>query len=144
MGGGSPLKGSCLCGACTFTATPVGDRANVCHCAMCRQWTGGMFMAVDCGNSVVFDNTSHLGSYRASEWGERLFCKSCGASLVWQMQDGTGQGVSMHAFEDPAQFELNMQWFIDKKPGNYALANDTKVMTEAECIAMFAPEGDTA
>ncbi len=142
MATAAPLQGSCLCGACTFTATPVGPSANVCHCAMCRKWTGGMYMAVDCGDTIVFDDMTHVGIYRGSEWGERVFCKSCGASLVWRMQDGSGSGVSIHAFDDPSQFELTNQWFIDKKPANYALANKTHEFTEAECIAMFAPEGD--
>jgi len=140
----APLKGACLCGACTFTATPAGEWANVCHCKQCRQWTGGMYMAVDCGNSIVFDDEAALGTYRASAWGERLFCKSCGSSLVWRMQDGSGAGVSMHSFDDPSQFTLKNQWFIDKKPDNYALVNDTVKLTEAECIAQFAPEGESA
>jgi hypothetical protein len=108
---------------------------------MCRKWTAGMYMAVDCGTSVNFDDTTHLGIYRGSEWGERVFCKSCGASLVWRMQDGSGSGVSMQAFDDPSQFVLRMQWFIDKKPDNYALVNETETKTEAECFAMFAPVG---
>ena len=137
----APLKGSCLCGACTFTATPVGDGANVCDCEMCRKWSAGMFMAVDCGDSVVFDDTNHVGVYRGSEWGERVFCTSCGSSLVWRMQDGGSSGVSMQAFDDPSQFVLKMQWFIDKKPDNYALVNKTETKTQAECFAMFAPEG---
>jgi len=137
----APLKGSCLCGACRFTATPVSDAAYVCHCEMCRKWTGSMYMSVGCGDSIVFEDTDQLGIYRASEWGERLFCKACGASLVWRMQDGSGSGVSLQAFDDPAQFTLKMQWFIDKKPANYALVNDTDTKTEAECIAMFAPDG---
>ena len=101
-----------------------------------------MYMAVDCGTSVTFDNTDSLGVYRGSEWGERLFCKDCGTSLVWQMQDGSGAGVSIHAFDDPSQFTLTNQWFIDKKPDTYALANDTRSLTEAETMALFAPEGE--
>ncbi len=100
-----------------------------------------MYMAVDCGNSVVFNDPSQVGSYKSSEWAERLFCKTCGSSLVYQMLDGSGQGVSMQAFDDPSQFVLKMQWFIDKKPDNYALANKTETKTQAECFAMFAPEG---
>lgn len=144
MAQAASLQGSCLCEAVTFTATPTGDRANVCHCAQCRKWTGGMYMAVDCGNSIAFDDRTHLGSHKASEWGERLFCKLCGSSLVWQMQDGSGQGVSMHSFDDPGQFTLKNQWFIDKKPDNYALTNDTEKFTEAQCIAMFATDGENA
>ena len=98
-------------------------------------------MSLDCGDSIVFDDMTHVGIYRGSEWGERVFCKSCGSSLVWRMQDGSGSGVSMQAFDDPSQFVLKMQWFIDKKPDSYALVNDTDTKTEAECFAMFAPEG---
>lgn len=101
-----------------------------------------MFMAVDCGDSIVFGDTASLGSYKGSEWGERLFCKDCGTSLVWRMQDGSGSGVSIHAFDDPEQFTLTNQWYIDKKPGNYALANETRSLTEAETLALFAPEGE--
>jgi hypothetical protein len=109
---------------------------------MCRKWTGGMYMAVDCGDSIQFTKSDSLGSYKGSAWGERLFCKDCGASLVWRMQDGSGSGVSMQSFDDPSQFELTNQWFIDKKPDNYALVNETRSLTEAETLALFAPDGD--
>ncbi|MGB5871042.1 MAG: GFA family protein [Albidovulum sp.] len=134
------LTGACLCGACTFSATPVAQTASICHCEMCRRWTGGLYMAVDCGASVSFDPGAPLGSYKGSAWGERRFCKTCGSSLVWQTQDGAHQHVSAQAFENPAQFELTSQVFIDCKPDNYALSNKTKNMTEAEVFAMFAPQ----
>ena len=141
MAGGAPQRGSCMCGACKFTATPAGEGANVCHCGMCRKWTAGMFIAVECGDSLKFDDTTHVGIYRASEWGERVFCKLCGSSLVWRMQDRSSSGVSINAFDDPGQFTLTNQWFIDNKPDNYALANKTKSFSEAETIALFTQEG---
>lgn len=101
-----------------------------------------MYMAVDCANTVQFTKSDSLGSYKGSPWGERLFCKECGTSLVWQTQDRQSQGVSMHAFDDPSQFALNNQWFIDEKPDNYALANETKKFTGTEVFAMFAPDGE--
>ncbi len=138
------LKGTCMCGACKFTATPTvgGLGAGACHCGMCRKWSGGMYLSVDCGSSVTFDEGAPVGSYKGSEWGERLFCRECGSSLLWQTQDGQNQHVSIQAFDDPGQFEIGMQVFIDKKPGNYALAGETKTMTEAEVFAMFAPDAD--
>ncbi|MEP2030089.1 MAG: GFA family protein [Paracoccaceae bacterium] len=139
---GSELKGACMCGACQFTATPTAMTAGACHCGMCRKWSGGMYLAVACGSSVVFDKGAPLGSYKGSDWGERIFCKDCGSSLVWQTQDGQNQNVSMQAFEDPSQFKLDTQIFVDRKPGNYDLANETAMMTEAEVFAMFAPQGD--
>jgi hypothetical protein len=109
---------------------------------MCRKWSGGMFLNVSCDSSVVFNDGAPLGSYKGSDWGERVFCKTCGSSLMWQMQDGTHQSVSIQAFDDPGQFAVKTQIFIDKKPASYALANDTQNMTEAEVFAMFAPKDD--
>jgi len=131
-----------LCGVTRFTAEPQ-EEAGACHCEMCRKWSGGMFLSVLCGNSVRFENVEHLGSYKGSEWGERLFCKMCGSSLLWQTQDGENQHVSIQSFQNPEAFDLNMQVFIDCKPDNYALANETKTMTEAEVFAMFAPQSES-
>lgn len=100
-----------------------------------------MFINVYCANSVVFDDGAPLGSYKASEWGERIFCKTCGSSLVWQTQDGMHQNVSIQAFDDPSQFNLTSQIFTDRKPACYTLANQTEMMTEAEVMAKYAPDG---
>ncbi len=136
------LNGQCLCGAVKFTATPVGDTMGICHCGMCRRWTGGTFMATDCGNSVVFNDEAKLGRYRGSSWGERLFCTACGSTLLWQTQDGANQHVSVHAFDVPEKFRFESQIFIDRKPDSYEFVNETKNMTEAEVVAMFAPSED--
>ena len=125
------LKGQCLCGAVTFTATPVGDKMGICHCGMCRRWTAGTFMVTDCGDTVAFDDESKLGRYRGSSWGERLFCTACGSTLVWQTQDGKNQHVSIHAFDAPEKFAFASQIYIDRKPDTYEFANETKNMTEA-------------
>ncbi|MEO0931730.1 MAG: GFA family protein, partial [Pseudomonadota bacterium] len=92
------LSGTCMCGASTFTATPTpgGLGAGACHCGMCRKWSGGMYLSVDCGSSVTFAEGAPVGSYKGSAWGERLFCKECGSSLLWQTQDGQNQHVSIN------------------------------------------------
>lgn len=138
------LNGQCLCGGVKFAAIPAELKMGICHCGMCRRWTGGVFMSVNCADTVAFESDDNVGSYKGTAWGERLFCKSCGSTILWQTQDGNNQHVSIQAFDDPAVFEFDSQIFIDKKPANYDFANDTKCMTEAEIFAMFAPkEGDT-
>ncbi|GIT92907.1 aldehyde-activating protein [Jannaschia pagri] len=136
------LTGRCLCGACTFTAQEGPQGAGVCHCGMCRNWSGGIFLSVDCGTSVEFAEGSPVGSYKGSAWGERIFCKDCGSSLLWQTQDGANQHVSIQCFEDPSRFDLGIELFIDRKPANYALMGERQTMTEAQVFAMFAPEGE--
>jgi hypothetical protein len=137
---GGAQSGSCLCGACRFTAVPEHG-AHVCHCGNCRKWSGGVFLSVHCGTSVVFNDDAPLVRYQSSAWAERVFCGRCGSSLVWQTLDGSSQIVSIQAFEDPGAFALESQIYIDHKPRNYAFANRTEMMTEAEVIAKYATQG---
>ncbi len=127
--------GTCLCGACKFTATLPSTDAGVCHCRMCQKWSGGMFISTVCAGTAVFETGAPVAAYRGSDWGERLFCGKCGSTLMWQLQDKSIQHVSIHCFENPEQFALVLQVFHDKKPANYALKNETKNMSEAEVFA---------
>ena len=136
-----PLSGRCLCGAVRFTATPESMTMGVCHCSMCRRWSGGTFMAVDCGSSLKIEDESALGVYHSSEWGDRCFCKTCGTTLFWRLRQGSHDVVAAQAFDDPSQFEFTSEIFVDDKPRNYMFANHTKKMTGAEFLASFAPPG---
>ena len=131
------LSGHCLCGAVTFTATPEKMEMGVCHCGMCRRWTGGTFMAVGCGTTVKVAQSENVGVYKSSDYGERCFCKKCGSTLFWRMQGGGMTVVSAQAFDDPAAFKFASQIYIDRKPANYEFANQTTKMTEAEFLAAF-------
>lgn len=133
-------NGSCLCGACQFTAVPEHG-AHACHCANCRKWSGGVFLSVHCGTSVVFNAGAPVSRYGSSDWAERVFCARCGSSLVWQMKDGSSQIVSIQAFDSPSDFVIESQIYVDRKPDNYALANRTEMLTEAQVIAKYATAG---
>ena len=131
------LSGQCLCGAVKFKATAECEEMGVCHCAMCRRWTGGAFMAATC-KRVDVEDKSELGVFISSDWGERCFCKKCGSSLFWRMRDGSHNAVSIQAFDNPEAFAFTSEIFIDEKPSNYEFANKTKKMTGQEVIAAFA------
>jgi hypothetical protein len=105
---------------------------------MRRRWSGGTYMAVGCGDSVEFENEGSLGRFKSSDWGERLFCKQCGSSLMWQTKDAKHQNVSLQAFEDPQEFEFANQVFVDCKPDNYSFTQQTNNMTEKEVMTAFA------
>lgn len=134
------LTGSCLCGACTFAAEPAAEAAGVCHCNMCRKFSGGMFIVADCSGSVEFDEAAPISRFQSSEWGERVFCSRCGSSLAWMSRDGKMAFVSVQAFADPGRFQVQHELFIDCKPGSYALAGKTTTMTEAEFMAQYAQQ----
>ncbi|GGE80634.1 GFA family protein [Stappia taiwanensis] len=135
------LQGGCLCGAVRFAAEPTAREMAVCHCSMCRRWSGGAFMAVEC-HGVDFEDPAALGVYGSSEYGERVFCKSCGSSLMWRMRDGSHITVAAPAFDDPSSFAFTTEIFIDEKPDAYSFANSTQKLTGAEVFALFAPNQD--
>ncbi|WP_407520965.1 GFA family protein [Methylobacterium oryzisoli] len=131
------LSGRCLCGAVRFTVQPKHREMDVCHCGMCRRWSGGALMSVECVPGITIDDEAKLGLYGSSDHGERGFCRICGSSLFWRMRDGSLLTVSAQAFDDPAQFTFATEIFIDDKPPNYAFAGSTVKKTGAEIAAMF-------
>lgn len=135
----SALNGRCLCGAVSFSAIPKGG-AGVCHCNMCRRWTGGINISVGLTEPPVFEDEARLGVYRSSEWAERVFCSDCGTSIMYRTVDGMHHYVSVQCFDDPAQFPLESEIFIDEKPASYSLAGERRHMTGAEVMAIYAPE----
>ena len=137
------MTGRCLCGEIRFKAIPTRKDMGVCHCGMCRRWTGGTFMAVDCGTDVEIENEDKLGVYSSSDWGERIFCSLCGTSLFWRMRDGSETVVAAQAFDDPGAFAFTSQIYIDEKPGNYDFANETRKMTGDEFLAAIMGPKDT-
>ena len=100
-----------------------------------------MFLAVHCGTSVVFNRDAPLARYGSSDRAERVFCARCGSSAVWQLKDGSRQIVSLQAFESPGDFVIDSQIYVDRKPGSYAPANRTEMLTEAGVIATYASAG---
>jgi hypothetical protein len=131
--------GGCLCGAVRFTAKPHGNEIGACHCGMCRRWSAGPFLAVECSADVAFAGDAPLGVYRSSEWAERGFCSRCGTILFYRLVDKPFYAISAEAFDDRSNFKLASQIFIDEKPAYYTFADKTKDMTGAEVFAAFAP-----
>jgi hypothetical protein len=144
MAQSKPVSGSCLCGAVKFRAVVTAPEMDVCHCSMCRRWSGGTFMAVPCDGIEIADATE-LGVYASSEWGQREFCRSCGSSLFWRMRDGSHSVVSLQALDDVAGLAFKEEIFIDEKPALYAFAGERPRLTRDEFLARVAAmQGGTA
>lgn len=84
-------RGQCNCGAVAFEiTTPISD-VYVCHCSICRRFTGNNGNAV-----VVVANESfrwlrgedHIATWKKpdAEW-ESWFCRVCGSSLPGRNDD---------------------------------------------------------
>ena len=138
-GQGGRMTGACLCGEVRFTAAPKKREVGACHCSMCRRWTTGPFLGLECGSTLEVADKSQLGVYRSSAWAERAFCKQCGTPLYYRLVDKDFYFVSAEAFDDRGGFVFASQIFIDEKPAYYEFANKTHNMTGAEVFAAFAP-----
>lgn len=134
-------QGQCLCGQVKVTVNKISNEVHACHCSMCRKWSGGPLMAVDCGNEVQFEGEQHIGIYNSSEWAERGFCKNCGTALFYRIKETQHTVMPIDLFSDVEGLQLTDQIFVDEQPEYYQFANETKKLTGAEVFAMYAPPG---
>lgn len=132
------VTGRCLCGGVKFSAEAETLDVTACHCDMCRRWSAGPFMEVNCKN-VQFEGEDHVGRIRSSDWAERGYCKACGSNLFYHIIGGEDYQLSAGLLDDQTSLQLTMQVFIDRKPPFYEFSNTTKMMTQAEVFALYAP-----
>jgi hypothetical protein len=143
MTGPSDIAGRCLCGAVSFTAKAANSEVGACHCAMCRRWMGGPFLALLHDGAVKFEGAENIGFYKSSAWGERAFCKLCGSALYWRLSGSNQYALSAGTLDGQSELALTTEIFIDKKPAYYAFANETKKLTGDEVMASFSTDGST-
>ena len=138
------MKGQCVCGATTFTVELKNHDVHACHCSICRRQTSGVIMTIDVEQgSLQFTQDEHLSIYNSSDWGERGFCDCCGTNLFWRTKDQSYCNINAFALDQqPQDIKFDMEIFIDNKPEFYAFNNETKKLTEADVIALFAGTTD--
>ena len=130
--------GGCLCGAVKFSFPLTKQVFDVCHCGMCRKWSGGPGFAVQAGTDVKIDGNESVAVYKSSDWAERGFCKSCGTHLFYRLTGAGAYHFFLGAIDNSDRLKFHLQIFVDHKPANYTFANQTKQMTEAEVFAMHS------
>lgn len=130
------MQGTCLCGAITVHAGDGHRQVALCHCTMCRRWSGGPMFAVHCGADARFTG-AEPGVYRSSDWAERGFCRTCGTHLFYHVLPADEYILPAGLFQDQP-FTLTEEIFIDEKPAFYALQNDTRKLTGEQVFAQFA------
>jgi hypothetical protein len=131
-----------MCGAVSFTATDVPDTFGVCHCEMCRRWTGSALMGVTVPlDGITWKGEAHIRTLQSSDWAERAWCQRCGTALYYHLTvDGPMSGqveLPLGLFDDPNGFTLTSEIFIDQKPDSYRLEGDHDRRTRAEVMAKF-------
>ena len=138
MSDSNERRGSCLCGAIHISAKTMSKHLGACHCSMCRKWTGGPLLAVDCGSEVYFNGKEKISTFDSSEWAERGFCNKCGSHLFYRLKEQNRYIVPVGLFDEGESVVFDHQIFIEEKPSFYSFANETKNMTGAQVFAQFS------
>lgn len=134
-------QGKCLCGAVTVSVEKLSEKVGVCHCTMCRKWSGGPWLALECNGAVSWEGEENIATYHSSDWADRGFCKKCGTHLFYKLKAVHSQYfMPVGLFDQEARYRLDHQIFIDEKPEFYNFSEKTQDMTGAEVFAKFSKE----
>jgi hypothetical protein len=105
---------------------------------MCRKWTGGPFLVVECGSNVHFEGNDNISVFNSSDWAERGFCNKCGSHLFYRLKEAGQYFVPVGLFDDGEEWVFDHQVFIDEKPTYYSFTNKTKNLTGEEVFAQYS------
>lgn len=135
-------SGGCLCGAVRFDACNVPASFGICHCRMCRRWTGSALLEVSIKTEdLTWTGTDHIGVHKSSNWAERAWCRSCGTNLFFRhtRKDkwfGSTE-LPIGIFDDPDGFALTHEIYTDHKPDSFAFSGEGhKRLTRANVLAL--------
>jgi hypothetical protein len=130
--------GHCLCGKVTIHLDGKPEKIDACHCASCRRWGSGPFFTLGSTRDVSIDGGDAVAIYESSEWASRAFCRNCGSHLYYFLKPTGQYMLSPGLFDDIDGLNLEVQVFIDEKPSYYSFSEDSRKLTGAEVLEMFA------
>ncbi|MBT6545703.1 MAG: GFA family protein, partial [Rhodobacteraceae bacterium] len=82
------ITGSCECGAVVFELSGKLRDVVACHCGQCRKTSGHYWAATSVPTPQLnLRQSKGLSWYRSSDVARRGFCKECGSSLFYQLDD---------------------------------------------------------
>jgi hypothetical protein len=133
-------RGRCLCGAVRLTAQEVPDTVGICHCELCRRWTGSALIGVEIPReNVTWEGVEHIAERQTTSWAKRGWCRECGSNLYVEF---TGEGdyagkieLSLGIFDDPNGFKISHETYVDKKCDSFGYGEgEWKKLTRKECV----------
>ncbi|OAN13313.1 hypothetical protein A3K86_16810 [Photobacterium jeanii] len=129
----------CLCGKVELKVKPKSNKFVVCHCDTCKRWNGGPQFAMPCGTDITMKGQDHLSVFSSSPWATRGFCKRCGTHLYYRLNHSGEYNILLGALDidKDENLEIEVQYFIDRKPAYYSLDADSPVLTTKEMLELF-------
>jgi hypothetical protein len=110
----SARTGGCLCGDIRYEVTGEPSKTAICHCTMCKRWTGSPFASAAefPADAVVWNKDPTL--YPSSDAGKRSFCPKCGSSLGFHWANGT-VWITLGSLDHPEQMRPQSHIFAEEE-----------------------------
>lgn len=117
-------KGSCLCGAVSYsTDGPLTD-VVACHCSQCRKQTGHFYATTTVPEErLSVTGSENLTWYRASAEAKRGFCRICGSALFWKHDTDPNVALLVGSLDGKTGLKMKKHIFCADK-GDYYEIND--------------------
>jgi len=120
----SKLRGSCQCGAVSFTLDQTPTDPTACHCIQCRKQSGHYFAAANVPkHAVAIVGEQNITWYESSEKVRRGFCSKCGSWLFWEPVFREWTSVALGSIDGSSGLKLQRHIFVAEKGDYYAIAD---------------------
>ena len=117
-------KGSCLCGAVSFTVEGELAPGDACHCHQCRRQSGHYWASTNVPRDrLTVEGMDKVTWFQSSEKVRRGFCATCGSVLFWDPPHKDWTSIAMGAFDNPTGTHLEMHIFVSQKGDYYEIAD---------------------
>lgn len=115
-------KGSCYCGAVEYELHDVLRPSVACHCTQCRKTSGHYWSATQVSNeNLIVTNDAGLKWFRSSDTARRAFCKECGSSMFWQLDDENTISVGTGTLDGETGLTTSKHIFVEDKGDYYEI-----------------------
>ncbi|SMQ75789.1 Uncharacterized conserved protein [Devosia lucknowensis] len=117
-------RGSCLCGAVSYSLEGPLPEATACHCSLCRKASGNYEAGVDVlKTDVTIHGAEAVRWYHSSDQARRGFCATCGAPLFFDFIGGERIGLNLGAFDGPTGIKVTEHIFVADKGDYYDICD---------------------
>lgn len=115
-----PLKGGCTCGAIRFRLVAQPFDTGWCHCRICQHVSGSsgmVFTTVALSHFQIERGADRLGAFQSTPFGERQFCRACGAPLTIHVRHQPDEiDVAVGALDDPGAVNPGFHLYVAQAP----------------------------
>jgi hypothetical protein len=118
------MRGSCLCGAVSYTISGQMRSIVACHCTQCRK-TSGHYVAGTQVRKEILDilGDDNLSWYESSATAKRGFCRTCGSQLFWTEIGSANMSIMAGTLDGPTGLKMDRQICTETKGDYYDLPN---------------------